>query len=101
MGNEIQPNELSYPLNQYVALADKIHDAMAYLGTDNSAVTGIISKMQNLSDLLQLIKAFGARPYYGWWGDKTLQQWFQLELSAKETADINEVLKNKNINFSF
>jgi hypothetical protein len=101
VNSEIKPGELSYPLNQYIALADQLHDAMAYLGTDNSAVVSVISKMNNLSDILQLIKAFGVRPYYGLFGDKTLPQWFQEELSAKETADVNTILKTKNINFSF
>jgi hypothetical protein len=98
---EIQANELSYPLNQYITLADQIHDAMAYLGTKNNQVTAVIQKLNTLSDVLQLIKAFGSRNYYGFWGAKTLPQWFSLELSTSETAALNAILKQKSINFTF
>jgi len=98
---EIEAGQLSYPLNQYISLADQTHDAMAYLGTDFSVIKSVIGKMNNLSDLLQLIKAFGIRKYYGIWGEKTLSQWFQSELSASEIVGVNTILKNKNINFSF
>lgn len=98
---EIKQNELSYPLNQYVTFAAQLTEAMAYLGTDDSAVRAIFQKMNTLSDLLQLIKAFGSPNYYPFWGAKTLPEWLLLELSDNERAKLNTILQNKGINFSF
>lgn len=101
VSDEINSVELSYPLNQYVALADELHDAMAYLGTKDKKVMAVFTKMNNLSDMLQLIKAFGTRNYYPFWGPKTLPQWIVAEMTTGEIAEINAILKQRSINFSF
>lgn len=101
VNGEIKPAELSYPLNQYIALADQLYDAMAYLGTKNNRITATIQRCNNLSDVLQLVKAFGTRNYYPWWGAKTLPQWFSEELSPSELAALNAILKQKSINYTF
>jgi hypothetical protein len=99
--DEIEADKLTYPLNQYVAFADQLHDAMAYLGTKTTMVNSIFTKMNTLSDVLQLIIAFGVRKYYGIWGEKSLPQWISEELSQNEIEKVNTILKSKNINFSF
>jgi len=101
VSSEIKTDELTYPLNNYIALADELHDAMAYLGTKDSKIKAIFMKMNTLSDVLQLIKAFGSRNYYPFWGSKTLPQWLYAELTTGEIAEINAIMKQKSINFSF
>ncbi len=101
VSGEIKPGELSYPLNQYIGWADQLYDAMVEVGTNDSKVIAIIQKCNNLSDVLQLIKAFGTRDYYFFWGASTLPQWFSEELSTSELAALNAILKQKSINYTF
>ena len=101
VANEIDENALTYPLSQYITWADQLDNAMNTIGTDENAIYSIFAKLNNLSDVLQLIKAFGTRDYYLWGNSKNLPQWIAEELNNGETAKVNSLLKNKNINFSF
>ena len=95
---------LSYPLSNYNIWADSLQAAMFDAGTDESVIYNVFNKLKNPRDLLQLIKAFGVRPYYtfGWkQGNYNLGQWFTEELSTSEFDKINAILKSKNINIQF
>ena len=55
--------------------------------------------MKNDADVLQLIKAFGARPAGGgqlFIGNATLGEWFDDELTSTEIGIINKTLASKN-----
>lgn len=101
----------TYSLLQYKQWADQLYSAMAKLGTDTDVITTIFDKQQNLTDILQLIKAFGTRNYGGWTGEsgvigdllgseKGLTSWLDEELSKSEKQKINTSLATKGINFS-
>lgn len=98
---EVKANELSYPLNQYLSLADQIDGAFTYLTTDQQAIYNVFKKMNTLSDVLQLNKAFGVRKYYGFFGDASLALFLQKGMSQHEIDQVNSILKKNNINFSF
>jgi len=101
LDNEIQANQLSYPLNQYISMADQIDGAFTYLTTDETSIYNVFKKMNTLSDVLQLNKAFGVRKFYGFFGDASLSVFLQKGMSTAEVAEINKILKTNNVNFSF
>lgn len=91
----------SYIDSNYKALADQIHEAMKYLGTDEDAILSVMRKMNNDADLLKLMDAFGSRDYaYGFYA-KNLPQWFTAELDEDDIADINNILKSRKIQYRF
>lgn len=98
---EIKANELSYPLNQYISMADQVDGAFTYLTTDEKAIYNVFKKMNTTSDVIQLNKAFGIRPFYGFFGDASLAVFLQKGMSAQEIAEVNKILKTNNVNFSF
>lgn len=96
--------KLTYPLSNYNVLADILQAAMFDLGTNESYIYDVFRKLKNPRDLLQLIKAFGIRPYYsfGWkQGDYNLGQWFNEELSSSEVNKINQILASNGITYTF
>lgn len=98
---EIKANQLSYPLNQYISMADQIDGSFTYLTTDEDTIYRVFKKMNTLSDVLQLNKAFGVRKFYGFFGDASLAVFLTKGMDAKEVAEINKILKTNNVNFSF
>jgi hypothetical protein len=101
INNEIQPDKLSYPLNQYAVFADKMAEILYPLNTDEDALYSIIKKMNTLSDVLQLNKAYGVRPLALKWDDFSLVKAFMQRLTAAEIEKVNSILKTNNVNFSF
>jgi len=99
--SEIKANELSYPLTQYMSMADQIEASFTYLTTDEDTIYSVFKKMNTLSDIAQLNKAFGVRQYYGFFGDASLAVFLQKGMSTSEIAEVNKILKTNNINFSF
>jgi hypothetical protein len=101
LDEEIKANQLSYPLNQYISMADTIDSSFTYLTTDEDAIYSVFKKMNTLSDVLQLNKAFGLRKFYGFYGEMSLSGYLQRGMDAKEREEINRILKTNNVNFSF
>lgn len=101
IANEIQSDKLSYSLNQYVVFSEKLSEILFPLNTDEDALYSIMSKMNTLSDVLQLNKAYGMKGLALKWGEFSLVQAFVQRLSADEIEKVNSILKSKNINFSF
>lgn len=94
----------SYPDSQYYTFADLLQAAMEGMGTDEDAILAVFEKINSDLDVLLLVKAFGIRSYHEFaWIDEdyTLTQWFQNELSDGMFEDINDILKDKGINFYF
>jgi hypothetical protein len=105
--SEIKPNELSFPLNQYVEMADSLEYAMDGAGTNEDVVLSVFDKVKTISDVLQLIQAFGVRAYSSGWtlgvftSDYNLTKYIQADLTESDIAKVNSILLAKGINFSF
>lgn len=95
-----QGQKLSYPLGQYVILADTLYTAMNSSafdwGTDETQVAGVMYKMKNDLDVNQLIKAFDRRDGY------TLPEWIAGDFSQEDKEFyINNILRKKGIKYRF
>lgn len=96
LDNEIQTEHLTYPESDYTLMASTLYTAMDGAGTDESAIGRIFNKMQNRSDVLKLIQAFGVKD------GEDLSQWLQGDLDAADMATyVNDILSKKQINYSF
>jgi hypothetical protein len=99
-GFQQQGQKLSYPLGQYVILADTLYTAMNSSafdwGTDETQVAGVMYKMKNDLDVNQLIKAFDRRDGY------TLPEWIAGDFSQEDKEFyINNILRKKGIKYRF
>ena len=108
LDNDIVKTELSYPLSSFASFADILHNAMLGVGTDFTSIKNVFSKINNKSDLFQLIKSFGTRGSYIDYGiynalvfSGNLSYWLNDELSESEKDELILMLKNKNIIFTF
>lgn len=98
----------SYSESQYITWADKLEQAMSGQGTDEEQIADVFHFMQNKTDVLKLIKAFGVRDYTDdkllMWNVKqfNLNEWLAAELDSEEIAEyVNNKLKSKQINYTF
>lgn len=88
--------KLSYPLGQYVIFADTLYTAMEGMGTYETTVAGVMYKMRNSLDVLQLIKAFGKKDGY------SLTEWINDDFEEDDKAFyINNILAAKGIKYRF
>lgn len=86
----------SYQNTQYQIFADTLYTAMQGFGTDENAVKGVFSNMNNNSDVLKLIQVFGIRDGYG------LAGWIAGDFSSSDKDKyINQVLRSKGITYQF
>lgn len=99
--DEIQSNNLSYPKSQYTTWANILESAMFRMGTDEDAIYNVFRKMNNDDDVKALITAFGSRRQELQLYSSTLGEWLTRELDESELTELNQILSNKNINFSF
>lgn len=100
---ENQGNKLSYPLTQYDIWAGVIEEATNTSGTDEDAIYSVFNQLNNNTDLLQLVKAYGKRLNF-WFGvptgNLTLPQVLVAELDSSELKEINNILYAKGITIS-
>lgn len=109
LGQLTQAGETAtYSATQYATWADKLEQAMSGQGTDEEAIADVFHFMQNKTDVLKLIKAFGVRDYtddkFLMWNVKpfNLNEWLNAELDADEINEyVNSKLKSKQINYTF
>jgi len=102
--NDIDNNSLSYPVSYYAQMTDVIQEATDNSGTDTDAIYRVFDKMNNDSDVLQLIKAYGSRWNFFFGvplGSFTLPQILISEMSNSEISDLNNMLTNKGITIQF
>jgi hypothetical protein len=103
--------------SQFEVFSAKINEAVNDCGTDEQAIYTVFNSLNNRADLLSLISAFGIRYYrpcaatdpisYTRWmfnnnsfgGD--LSTLLAYDLDSSEIAKINNILKSKNIDFTF
>lgn len=99
--DEIKTDNLSYPKSQYTTWANILESAMFKMGTDEDSIYNVFRKMNNDDDVKALITAFGSRRQELQLYSSTLGEWLTRELDESELTELNEILSNKNINFSF
>jgi hypothetical protein len=107
---EIDPKiNASYKPSQFITWADKLEDSFNsnWLDqTDEAAIYGIMRKLKNNTDWLELNKAYGLRSYYDPFNltyitgkDINLIKALQMELDSKEKKQVNYILKSKGITY--
>lgn len=92
---EIKDGDVTLTPSELSNMADRLHAAMAGLGTDEEAVYAVFRQLRTRSDLMALVKAFGIRK------GESLSQWLTSDLSRKEIEKVNAILVNNRINYSF
>lgn len=114
---QIRGIKASYTQTQYESFALKLVEAMNGCGTSINSVNQVFESMVNKTDVLRLIEVFGVRyyrpcaatqpiSYVRYMNDEktfggNIQTWIQYDLSSREIENINNTLKNKNIDFKF
>lgn len=107
----------SFSASQYEAYSQQMAQAMAGCGTDEDAILRIMGQLRNDADLIMLVKTFGVRAYepcyltnpidHATWVfnreafPMSLDAWFSRDLSTGNIEDINDVLKERGITYSF
>lgn len=92
---EIDSSKLSLTASQYNTIASKLYAAMAGMGTDENAIYDAFRSINNYSDLMRLMSAFGSKD------NMTLREWLYDDCGAGEINKINEILASKNIDYKF
>lgn len=108
----VTKGNLSYNNEAFKRLANRLVRAMdtdeLTQGTYEEEVYEVFGYMHNIDDVHELYNIFGIRTYggdeWGQWqieGDPqyNLQTWLDKELNEEEQANVNKILKNKNIDF--
>ena len=75
------------------SLAEKLYTAMKGWGTDEKAIYEVFNQVSTRDDVLYIFAQFGLKD------GKNLTQWLTAELNAKERAQVNAILTQKNINY--
>ena len=97
LDKRIDKSNLSYGESQYKVYAQKLLDAMDCWGTDEDAIYDTFKDMNNIDDILQLQIAFSDVEKE----EKTLSQWLNTELSSSEKKQLNAIIAERSIEYSF
>ena len=97
LNKRIDKSNLSYGESQYKVYAQKLLDAMDCWGTDEDAIYDTFKDMNNIDDILQLQIAFSDVEKE----EKTLSQWLNTELSSSEKKQLNAIIAERSIEYSF
>lgn len=97
LNKRIDKSNLSYGESQYKVYAQKLLDAMDCWGTDEDAIYDTFKDMNNIDDILQLQIAFSDVEKE----EKTLSQWLNTELSSSEKQQLNAIIAERSIEYSF
>lgn len=97
LNKRIDKSNLSYGESQYKVYAQKLLDAMDCWGTDEDAIYDTFKDMNNIDDILQLQRAFSDVEKE----EKTLSQWLNTELSSSEKKQLNAIIAERSIEYSF
>jgi hypothetical protein len=92
----------SYPLTTYDDYASTIHSAgLSWFGTNEDAIYGVFENMNNNLDVLHLMDSFGKRRIEYTLYNASLGGWLASELEDDEMDNINQILRNKEIEIQF
>ena len=109
---EVVQDNLSYDASQYSVFADGIESNLSdkgisagLFGVNQKGIYEVFRKMKTDDDVKQLIVAFGTREFRKAYTfgkhDCTLPQALSLLMTTGEIREINEILKENNINYQF
>lgn len=109
---EVVQGNLSYDASQYAVFADALESCLSdkgltagLYGVNQKGVYEVFRKMKTDDDVKQLIVAFGTREFRKAYTfgkhDCTLPQALSLLMTTGEIREINEILKENNINYQF
>jgi len=88
---------------EYLEMAQELAAAFDGPGTDEAKVFSVFQKLQNKTDVLKLINAYGyrieGRKLFG--KELNLADSLKSELTAAELSKVNNILSSKNINYAF
>ena len=97
----------TYSNTQYEAFSNKIVAAINDCGTDEQAVYDVFNQLKNEAYLYKLIEVYKLRKFKGcgssYFGfeERSLSGSITYEMSSSEIRKINDIMKSKNINYSF
>jgi hypothetical protein len=100
-----QSGNATYPQSQFYAWANRLEQSMFDIGTDEDAIFSVFNQLRNNADFLALKQAFGVRQYTGGFlpgfmsDDLSLEGWIAQEFDSDEINQLNNILRNKGINY--
>ena len=97
LNKRIDKSNLSYGESQYKVYAQKLFDAMNGWQTDEDAIYEVFKKMNNIDDILQLQIAFSDVEDE----NETLSEWLHDDLSSSEMKQLNAIIAERSIEYSF
>lgn len=97
LDKRIDKSNLSYGESQYKVYARKLFDAMNGWQTDEDAIYEVFKKMNNIDDILQLQIAFSDVEDE----NSTLSEWLHDDLSSSEMKQLNAIIAERSIEYSF
>lgn len=98
--------------NPMMGVADTLHQAMKYRGTDEEIMLKALKPLTG-AQLLNVYEAFGKRPYSNYWlggggsnvsllgGDLDLFGWFKEEMSGKELLQMRDIWQKSGLTLTF
>jgi len=86
----VNRNELTISEGEAMTYAQKLFDAMNRRGTDEDSIYTVLEGLKSKSDLIYVIKAFGA-PMYGYTGES--DSWFSKKAGVAKPLDLAGWLK--------
>lgn len=92
---EIQKQGATLSDAELRSVAASIKNSWGFLNDDEEKIYSSFSRLNNLNDLLLVIR------YYGTYKGEGLEDSISSRMNAREVNKINEILANKGINFSF
>lgn len=112
MGQDIKDSELTYTDSQYLQYAETVYQALndktsGFWGVDQKKIYGVYEAMKNASDVLKLHDKFGSRAIDASWtmggkdGTYTLAQAIPVFLTKGQLKEVNSILAENGVNFSY
>ena len=94
---EIDEKEVAIPKTEMLNLVAKLKTAFGSYGwgTDEDAVYDVFETLNNRSEVLALVNAFGV------YEEHTLGEWMNKELNSEELEHVQNILASKGIVYTF
>ena len=97
LNGRINKKNLSYGESQYTVFAKALFSAMDGIGTDTDSIMDVFKKMKNIDDILMLQVAFSEVEDE----NDSLTEWLHDDLSSGEIKQLNNILAERGIIYSF
>jgi len=111
MNQDIINDELSFTNAQYLQFAQSVYEALndktsGFWGVDQKKIYEVYRQMKTASDILKLHDAFGTREIDTAWtlgadGSYTLSAALPKLLTKSQLREVNSILRENGVNFSY